>query len=106
VRGEPSRSELVALLWYWPEEWSKRHLREARIFTGGVAPAGYNVKVLWASLAPSAKGRGGSELVVAGHRLDGPGSFRQEFAAIVYSGQRAAPSYASIIDARAVVAGG
>src|SRR6266511_2252158 len=38
IRGEPRASELVALLWYWPQEWQRRHLREARIFTGGVAP--------------------------------------------------------------------
>jgi hypothetical protein len=98
VRGEPASSGLVALLWYWPKKWSKQHLREARIFTGGVAPEGYNVKILWAFLAPSAKGRGGSELVVEGDRLDGAGATRQEFAAIGYAGQRGAPSFASIID--------
>jgi hypothetical protein len=98
VRGEPPDIGLVGLLWYWPESWKRRHLREARIFIGGVAPAGYNVKILWAFLAPSAKDRGGSELVVEGDRLDGRGAFRQEFAAIGYAGQRGAPSYASIID--------
>jgi hypothetical protein len=98
VRGEPPDAGLVGLLWYWPQDWQRRHLREARIFTGGVAPAGYNVKILWAFLAPSAKDRGGGELVVEGDRLDGPGAFRQEFAAIGYAGQRGAPSYASIID--------
>jgi hypothetical protein len=98
VRGEPADVGLVGLLWYWPERWSRRHLREARIFTGGVAPAGYNVKILWAFLAPSAKDRGGSQLVVEGDRLDGRGAIRQEFAAIGYAGQRGAPSYASIID--------
>jgi hypothetical protein len=98
VRGEPTSSGLVALLWYWPEAWSKQHLREARIFTGGVAPAGYNVKILWAFLAPSAKDRGGSELVVEGERLDGGGAIRQKFAAIGYAGQRGSPSFASIID--------
>jgi hypothetical protein len=98
VRGEPSDTGLVGLLWYWPQEWQKRHLREARIFTGGVAPAGYNVKILWAFLAPSAKGRGASELVVEGDPLDGGRAFEQEFAAIGYAGQKGAPSYASIID--------
>jgi hypothetical protein len=95
-------SRLISGWWdssgYWPESWKRRHLREARIFIGGVAPAGYNVKILWAFLAPSAKDRGGSELVVEGDRLDGRGAFRQEFAAIGYAGQRGAPSYASIID--------
>jgi hypothetical protein len=98
VRGEPRTAGLVGLLWYWPENWQQSRLRSARIFTGGVAPAGYSTKILWAFLAPSAKGRGGPRLVVRGRRLDGPGSFRQEFAAISYQGQRGAPSYASIID--------
>jgi hypothetical protein len=98
VRGEPPASGLVALLWYWPQEWKRRQLREALIFTGGVAPAGYNVKILWAFVAPSAKDRGGSQLAVEGERLGGPGAFREEFAAIGYAGQRGAPSYASVID--------
>jgi hypothetical protein len=98
VRGEPSDAGLVGLLWYWPEDWQRQHLREARIFTGGVAPAGYNVKILWAFLAPSAKHRGGGDLVIEGKRLDGPGATRQTFAAIQYAGQRGAPSYASIVD--------
>jgi hypothetical protein len=98
VRGEPPDVGLVGLLWYWPENWKRQHVREARIFTGGVAPAGYNVKILWAFLAPPAKGLGGSELVVEGDGLDGRGAFREEFAAIGYAGQRGAPSYASIID--------
>jgi hypothetical protein len=98
VRGEPASSGLVALLWYWPERWSRKHLREARIFTGGVAPEGYNVKILWAFLASSARGHGGAELVVAGHRLDGAGATRETFAAISYAGQQRAPSFASIID--------
>jgi hypothetical protein len=98
VRGEPPDVGLVALLWYWPENWTNQQLREARIFTGGVAPAGYNVKILWAFLAPSAKGRGGSELVVEGDPLEGGRAFKQEFAAIGYAGARGAPSYASIID--------
>jgi hypothetical protein len=89
---------LVGLLWYWPESWHQRRLRSARIFTGGRAPAGYSTKILWAFLGRSAKGQGGARLVVRGRRLDQPGSFRQEFAAISYSGQQGAPSYASIID--------
>jgi hypothetical protein len=75
-----------------------RRLRVARIFTGGVAPAGYSTKILWVFLGPKAKGRGGAQLVVRGQRLDGPGTFRQEFAAVSYSGQQGAPSYASIVD--------
>jgi hypothetical protein len=97
IRGEPRASGLVALLWYWPQEWQRLHLREARIFTGGVAPAGYNVKVMWVFLSHSAVGRAGSELVVDGRRLDGPGRFKDSFAAIGYAGQGEAPSYASII---------
>jgi hypothetical protein len=97
IRGEPRESGLVALLWYWPQEWQRRQVREARIFTGAVAPAGYNVKVMWIFLSRSAAERGGSDLVVDGRRLDGPGRFKDSFAAIGYAGQRKAPSYASII---------
>ena len=99
VRGEPADNELVALLWYWPPSWTRRHLREARIFTGGVAPAGYNVKILWTFLAPLARSRAGRNLVVQGRQLDGSATFRQQpFARISSTGQRGAPSYASIIN--------
>lgn len=98
IRGNPRESGLVALLWYWPRDWSRHRVREARIFTGGVAPAGYNVKVMWVFLGRTARGHGGRELVVEGRRLDGPGRFRGRFAAIGYGGQGGAPSYASIID--------
>jgi hypothetical protein len=97
VRGEPARAGLVGLIWYWPEEWRQRRVRAARIYTGGVAPAGYSTKILWVFLGRSSKGRGGAQLVVRGRRLDAPGSFRQEFAPISYSGQQGAPSYASIV---------
>ena len=98
VAGKPAAAGLVGLLWYWPEEWRQQRVREARIYTGGVAPQGWNVKILWAFVAPSAKGRGGSELRVEGRRLDGPGRFEQAFAAISYAGQEGAPSYASIVE--------
>jgi hypothetical protein len=97
VRGEPRALDLVGLLWYWNEDrWGKS--QRARIFTGGTAPEGYNAKVMWAFLAPSARDRGGGELVIEGRNLDGPGKFRDTFAAIGYEGQEGAPSYASIID--------
>jgi hypothetical protein len=98
VRGEPRSVGLVGLLWYWPEAWQRRHVRSARIFTGGLAPAGYSTKILWVFLGRSAKGRGGTRRVVRGRRLDRPGSFTQEFAAVSYNGQQGAPSYASIVD--------
>ena len=99
VRGEPADSELVALLWYWPPSWTRRHLREARIFTGGVAPAGYNVKILWTFLAPLARSRAGRNLVVRGHQLDGSATFRQQpFSRISSTGPRGSASYASIIN--------
>jgi hypothetical protein len=97
IRGEPPDTGLVALLWYWPNEWQRQRVREARIFTGGVAPAGYNVKVLWVFVGRPNRGRGGRELVVEGQRLDGPGRFHDTFSAIGYAGARDAPSYASII---------
>jgi hypothetical protein len=98
VRGEPRSPGLVGLLWYWPREWHERRLRAARIFTDGAAPAGYSTKVLWVFLGRSAKNRGGSRLLVRGQRLDARGTFEQEFAAVFYSGQNSAPSYASIVD--------
>jgi hypothetical protein len=91
-------SGLVALLWYWPRSWRREHVRDARIFLHGVAPAGYSTKVLWAFLAPRVRNRGGDQFVVRGRRLDGPGTLRQTFTAIGYEGQNGAPSYASIID--------
>lgn len=97
VRGLPRAVGLVGLLWYWPDEWRQSRLRWARIFTGGVAPAGYSTKILWAFVAPSAKFGGGRQLVVQGRRLDEEGTFRQEFAAISSVGH-GAPSYASIIN--------
>lgn len=87
---------MVALLWYWPPAW--RHVRDARIYTGGVAPQGYNVKVMWVFLGRSTRTRAGSELQVQGRRMDGPASFHDRFAGIGYEGSRGAPSYASIID--------
>ena len=81
------------------QSWTRRHLREARIFTGGVAPAGYNVKILWTFLAPLARSRAVRNLVVQGHQLDGSATFRQQpFSRISSTGQRGAASYASIIN--------
>ena len=97
VRGEPRRAGLVGLLWYWPETWRQRRLRTARIFTDGVAPGGASTKILWVFVGRSTRSSGGARLVVRGRRLDAEGSFRQEFAAISYSGQQGAPSYASIV---------
>jgi hypothetical protein len=93
IQARPREHELAGLLWYWPENW--HDLDRARIFTGGVAPAGYNAKVLWAFLAPSARGRAGQQLVIEGRNLDGPGKWRGTFGAISYAGQQGAPSYAS-----------
>ncbi|MGH2946289.1 MAG: hypothetical protein ACRDPC_08530 [Solirubrobacteraceae bacterium] len=44
---EGSAHGLVGLLWYWPQEWRRERVAEARIYTGGVAPAGYNTKIMW-----------------------------------------------------------
>jgi hypothetical protein len=97
VRGTPSDLGLVGLLWYWPDEWKLQQVQRAVIFTGGVVPAGYSTKILWAFVAPSAKGRGGGRLIVQGERLDGRAKTWQQFAPIGYAGQRGAPSFASII---------
>jgi hypothetical protein len=79
----------------------QRRARTARIFTGGLAPAGHSTKILWAFFGRSAKGRGSSQLLVDGRRLDGPGRFSQEFVAISYQEQRGASSYASIVEVQA-----
>jgi hypothetical protein len=96
LRGEPRSAGLVALLWYWREDWGRSP--DARIFTGGVAPEGYNAKTMWVFLAPQARDRAGSELVIEARNLDAPGKWRETFGAISYAGQEGAPSYASIID--------
>jgi hypothetical protein len=98
VQGEPASSGLVALLWYWPPEWTKAGVRRARIYTRGKAPQGWNVKVMWVWVGDAARSRGGSTLVVRGRRLNGRGSFRQSFGSIGYAGQDGAPSFASIIE--------
>jgi hypothetical protein len=98
VRGEPRATGLVGLLWYWPDAWRQRRLRLARIFTDGVAPAGYATKILWVFVGKRARGIGGAQLVVRGRRLDDEGSFTQTFRAVSYSGQKGAPSYASVVD--------
>jgi hypothetical protein len=96
IEGSPREHELVGLLWYWPPEW--QGVRRARVFTGGVAPAGYSAKVLWAFLAPAVRDKAGPELVIEAENLDGRGRWRDTFSAISYEGQEGAPSYASIID--------
>jgi hypothetical protein len=96
IKGSPEDAGLVGLLWYWPPNW--RHVRRARIYTGGEAPQGWSTKILWAFLDPAVMHRAGAQLFVHGTRLDGPGSFRADFAGIGYEGQRGAPSYASIIE--------
>jgi hypothetical protein len=98
LRGRPADSGLAALLWYWPQEWTRGHRRGAAIYTGGEMPQGYSTKVLWAFVGNAQNGRGGRELVVKGTRLDAHGTFTQRFGAISYGGQRRAPSFASIVD--------
>jgi hypothetical protein len=96
IAGSPRDTGLVGLAWYWPTNWP--HVREARIFTGGMAPAGYSTKMMWVFLDPSAKQLADDQLRVAGRRMDGPGRFSDTFAGIGYEGSGGAPSYASIID--------
>jgi hypothetical protein len=89
VRGEPRSSGLAGVLGYWPRRW--HDVDRARVRTGVQA------KVMWAFLGPSAKNRGGDELLMLGRNLDGPGGIRETFAAIGYEGQNGAPSYASYV---------
>jgi hypothetical protein len=96
IEATPGDLRLVGLLWYWPEEW--QGVRRARVFTGGVAPAGYSAKVLWAFLEPDVFDRAGGELVIEGESRSGRGRFRETFSAISYAGQEGAPSFASSLD--------
>jgi hypothetical protein len=98
VRGEPEESGLVALLWYWPRPWVHQRLTEGRIFTGGVAPAGYNVKVLWMFVSSGARARGSRSVVVHGTQLDGTATFQERFSRIGFDSDAGPPAYASIID--------
>jgi hypothetical protein len=98
VAGTPAKLGLVALLWYWPQSWRGQHVRSARIYTGGEAPAGSSTKILWAFLSAKAKRAfGGGDLIVKGERLDAPGRTWQHFSGIGYAGQNGAPSFASIV---------
>jgi hypothetical protein len=96
IAGQPSDTGLVALLWYWPTNWP--HVRKARIYTGGVAPAGYSTKVMWVFLGPAARARAAVELRIEGRRMDGPGALHDAVTGIGYEGSGGAPSYASIIN--------
>jgi hypothetical protein len=97
VRGKPLGLGLLGLLWYWPTEWREQRVRTARIFTGGRAPAGYSTKILWTFVGPSAAGGGGARLLVRGTKLDGTGTFSQQFSPISFTGERG-PSFASIVN--------
>jgi hypothetical protein len=98
LRGRPASSGLVVVLAYWPQEWRRRRVRDARIYTGGEMPQGWSTKAMWAFLGSAQRNRGGEELVVRGTRLDARGRFTQRFAAIGDAGQNGAPSFASIVD--------
>jgi hypothetical protein len=97
VGGKPSRVGLVGLIWYWPTAWREQRVRTARIFAGGVAPAGYSTKILWTFVPRSGWAAGTSRLVLRGTQLNGGAKFSQDFGAISYSGQQG-PAYASIVD--------
>jgi hypothetical protein len=98
IRGRPAGAGLAVLLAYWPQEWTRTRRRGAIIYTGGEMPQGWSTKVLWTFVGRAQKGRGGSELLVKGTRLDAHGSFAQRFGAISFEGQAGAPSFASIVD--------
>jgi hypothetical protein len=98
VGGTPGRYRLRGLLWYWPQSWRDQGVQRARIYLHGEAPQGWSTKILWAFLGKPAKTQAEGDLVVRGRRLDGRGTFRQEFGQIGYEGQNGAPSFASIID--------
>jgi hypothetical protein len=98
LRGRPASAGLAVVLAYWPDEWRRRRVRDARIYTGGEMPQGWTTKTMWAFLGKAQRNRGGDEIVVRGTRLRARGHFTQRFAAIGYDGQDGAPSFAAIID--------
>jgi hypothetical protein len=97
IQTKPARIGLVGLIWYWPTEWRQARVRPARIFPGGMAPAGYSTKILWTFIPRSGWAAAGARLAVRGVRLDAAGGFSQEFGGISFTGQRG-PAYASIVD--------
>jgi hypothetical protein len=76
----------------------RQELTEGRIFTGGVAPGGYNVKVLWMFVSPGARARGSRTVVVDGTQLDGMATFQGEVLEDRLQLGYGPPAYASIID--------
>jgi hypothetical protein len=46
IAGGPRSCGMLALLWYWPHVWTKRGVLEARIYTRGLAPGGWSMKLL------------------------------------------------------------
>jgi hypothetical protein len=100
VEGAPAEQQLVGVLWYWPDEWRAQARTNATIYSGGTGPGGQpNMKILWIFNAPKARAAlGAGQVVIKGHRLDGPGKSWQQFVAVSYHGQQGRPSYASIVD--------
>jgi hypothetical protein len=102
VRATSPGLGLVALLWYWPDEWQARKIDRALILPGGQAPGGWSTKIMWVFLSDKVKRLAqqtyiSGNLIVRGERLDGPGRTWQQFVAIGYDGQNGAPSFASTI---------
>lgn len=100
IEGVPAAQQLVGLLWYWPDAWRAQGQTSATIYSGGRAPGGRsNMKILWVFQSPKARtAANASQVVIKGHRLDGPGKSWQRFVEIAYGGQNGARSYASIVN--------
>jgi hypothetical protein len=69
--GRPGR-RIVGYLFYYGEELRKG--TRLTIYTGGELPQGGATKILWVP-----RPVGSSQVTVSGRRLDGPGTFRDEF---------------------------
>ena len=98
VRGGPRATGLVALFWFWPEEWSERRVRRARIYARGAGPKGLNMKVMWTFADPAAWQRAGADISIRGRRIGGHGRYSRTFPAVGSGTADDAPAYATIIN--------
>jgi hypothetical protein len=73
--GRKGRS-LIGHLFYYGQSLREQSRDRLTIYTGGELPGGGSTKILWAVRPVSS-----SQIVISGRRLDGPGTFQQQFRA-------------------------
>ena len=88
--GRPGR-RIVGHLFYYGEELRKESGSRLAIFTGGELPGGGATKILWMPRPLFS-----SQVVVSGRRLDGEGSFEQQFRAASSSSGTVFPSIVDV----------